>query len=231
MRKRRLFLYFPILAIFLLLGGHYNWVHAAIIATFSKKCSGDLEIDARKNVKSLFGLVQSRPFFACQQAPIMGRIVDYGTTDFASFMPSIIVLGKFGTNINVASHEYTHAELAERTSVLLRTFRIPTWFDEGLAMQLDNRSQYSKTALNTYLKEGLGQSINLQKISRPSTFYRPGNLGRLNYAFAKCVVNQWLKHHGRSEMLRLIEEIGWTEPFPIETFEKYEDNCLSNTTP
>ena len=48
-------------------------------------------------------------------------------------------------NVDVLAHELTHAELKERLSdKALR--KIPTWFDEGIALQNDYREQYGPAA-------------------------------------------------------------------------------------
>lgn len=47
--------------------------------------------------------------------------------------------------VDVLAHELTHAELYERLSG--KAFlRIPTWFDEGIALQNDYREQYAPEA-------------------------------------------------------------------------------------
>ena len=45
-------------------------------------------------------------------------------------------------NIDILAHELTHAELHTRLSVSAQK-KIPTWFDEGIALQNDYREQYS----------------------------------------------------------------------------------------
>jgi hypothetical protein len=57
------------------------------------------------------------------------------TTLFGSY----IVLGAEGLNVDVISHELCHAELFARVGWYNRQTKIPTWFDEGLALILDYR--------------------------------------------------------------------------------------------
>lgn len=50
---------------------------------------------------------------------------------FAPFLPAIILFGPNGQNLDVMAHELVHAELAHRSSALLRIYKIPSWFDEA----------------------------------------------------------------------------------------------------
>lgn len=131
MKSRQILKSFAIAA-FTFFGLNYSWSHAAIVGVLNNNsCGAELINDARASVKSLIGKPKSDPFFICLDGPFAGLNVQYGTTRFAPLFPSLIVLGPLGQNSDVASHEFVHAELAERTSVLLRTYKIPTWFDEG----------------------------------------------------------------------------------------------------
>ena len=44
--------------------------------------------------------------------------------------------------IDVTAHELVHAEVVNRVGYLTRLLEIPTWFDEGVAMQVDYRPKY-----------------------------------------------------------------------------------------
>ncbi len=52
-------------------------------------------------------------------------------------------------DINILSHEISHTVLYRKIGWYRLHFKIPTWFDEGLAMQVDDRDYYSiDTLLN-----------------------------------------------------------------------------------
>jgi hypothetical protein len=59
-----------------------------------------------------------------------------------------IVLGPGGRNTDVIAHELAHAELAARIGAW-KLKGIPRWFDEGLALQLDNRYSEEEWRLRT----------------------------------------------------------------------------------
>ena len=214
-------------AAMLFLGVNYSWTHAALAyAVNETQCDGVLEEKARSAVIALFGSTTANPIIVCLNQPTLGLRVDHGSIRFAPLLPSIIVLGPEGQNIDVASHEFSHAELRQRTSVLLRTYRIPTWFDEGLAMQLDHRQDYTDVALRRYLLQSEIEPIRLPSLSRPSGFYVQGDVGKAHYAFANCVVRDWLtgNHKGLNS---LIDQVGWFQKFPTDQFDQSESICLT----
>jgi hypothetical protein len=50
--------------------------------------------------------------------------------------------------IDVSAHELVHAEIVSRVGYLKRQFEIPTWFDEGVAMQVDYRPKYHSPVID-----------------------------------------------------------------------------------
>lgn len=229
--KRRFGLGF-LLAGILFFGISYSWTHAALAHVANpSKCPVKLTSEAKKRTFGLFGTVTSSPVFTCIKNPVLGMNVTYGTSRFSPGFPAIIVLGPEGLNIDVASHEYAHTELAERSSVLKRTYRIPTWFDEGLAMQVDYREEFSIEALATYGRDQDLDDLFLEKISSPNLFFRTDERGRAHYAFARCVVGLWLKDGDSIRLNELVSNVAWTTNFPVHQFTKHEDQCRSFIAP
>lgn len=64
-----------------------------------------------------------------------------------SKLGAVIVLSADAMELNIIAHEYAHAEFYNRIGFYNWTFKIPTWFDEGLAMQNDDRDYYSEDTL------------------------------------------------------------------------------------
>jgi hypothetical protein len=62
----------------------------------------------------------------------------------SSFVPGrvCVVMGPNGRTVDVVAHELLHAEVFTRLGHWRRQLEIPTWFDEGLAMQVDFRERY-----------------------------------------------------------------------------------------
>jgi hypothetical protein len=106
---------------------------------------------------------------------------------------------------------------------------MPTWFDEGLAMQLDQSSDYDGRALEAYRQAGLLSAKTLDQLASPGRFFAPGNQGKAHYAFAKCVVEHWFAVSGRADAMKLLEAIDWSRSFPSQEFEIHARACLGRS--
>ncbi|MCG7534481.1 hypothetical protein [Pseudoalteromonas sp. OOF1S-7] len=53
-----------------------------------------------------------------------------------------IFIGPKGQNVDVMAHELMHAEMAVRVGYLADRHRLPIWFKEGFALQVDKRSPF-----------------------------------------------------------------------------------------
>ena len=126
--------------------------------------------------------------------------------DFARYGPSgapAATYMKLGASVvikdesidqNIISHELSHAILYKNIGWYKRTFIIPTWFDEGLAMQVDDRTYYSVDTLLVKRPAQKLQDITIFK--KASDFFSGDNETIiLHYATAKYVVHEWLKTH------------------------------------
>jgi len=184
------------LAILLLIafGLNFRWVHAASVAATSERCPAELVSHAQHSVADLFGSTKSSPIIRCVSGPSLGLTVDYGSTNFAPALPPVIIVGPQGQNPDVVAHEWAHAEIFERLSFMAREFWLPTWVDEGLAMQVDHRDPYNVESLRVlHGRDDLTRpSIASMKASG---FFIAGDQGRYHYAYAKCLVNEGISRH------------------------------------
>lgn len=129
----------------------------------------------------------------------------HGKAGMTHFTPvgTYIVIDKEGLNIDVISHELAHAELFARIGWENRTFLIPTWFDEGIAMLLDNRfvemeEEWQFITLN-------GQNApNLKEISTPEAFFGNPQHTFTNYLTAKNEVQKWYARNGKEGLQKFI---------------------------
>ena len=102
--------------------------------------------NARNRIASQYGEPTADPVIV-----VLGNVDEqrsyglYGPPGALLFAPweSYLLLNYETADINVVAHELVHAEVVHRVGYLKRQFSIPTWFDEGAAMQVDHRSQYS----------------------------------------------------------------------------------------
>jgi len=147
---------------------------------------------ARTRIESTFGAIRSRPqiYFFDQQgkySPL--KLNSYGSTSFLGYK-TCIAIGPDGQNINVIAHELMHAEIEERAGFWGRLTRIPVWFDEGLAMQVDYRDRYNlKPNENTEY---------VTKLNSSRQFFESDSIALTrNYAAAKSEVRSWLSRNTR----------------------------------
>ena len=194
---------------------NYRWVRAASAAALSESCDEALLRNARSAVEKLYGSVQSHPIIACLDGPILGYEISHGLTNFSPGLPSVILLGPAGAEENVAAHEWAHAEFAQRVGVLQRRVLVPTWFDEGLAMQVDFREAYDMRAFLAFRSRKDLRIPALEEIAA-AKFYRADGQGKLHYALSRCVVEKWRTKH--SDWRDRVEQIGFFSRFPVEEF-------------
>lgn len=115
-------------------------------------------------------------------------------------------------NVDVLAHELTHAELKERLSnKALR--KIPTWFDEGIALQNDYREQYGPAAWAEQTNSGINIAAH-EDMDTAAEFYSGTKEDRrFRYLNAKHDVAEWLKTHGLQGFMDLIDRLNSGEDF------------------
>ena len=213
-RRRLLIISIVLLSLFGAI--NYRWFRAAAVAAFSDRCDASLMESARHAVSELYGSVASRPIVACLDGPRFGLEVSHGLTNFAPGLPSVVLLGPAGAEANVAAHEWAHAEFAQRVGVIARLLFFPTWFDEGLAMQVDFRKDYDSEALVRYRAREDLRIPALDEISA-SEFFRADGQGKLHYALSRCVVGAWIER--TPDWRSRIKDVGPFSSFPLGEFE------------
>jgi len=131
-----------------------------------------------------------------------------GSTHFVATR-ACVVIGPQGRTVGIIAHELMHADLHARAGAWHRHMTVPTWFDEGLGMQLDHRPRYS-------LAPGAaGSTDGVRALESPSLFFA-GNDAELtcHYAYAKAEVGRWLvRIGGPAELAERLQRIRQGEPF------------------
>jgi len=103
------------------------------------------------------------------------------------FLPwgSYLLLSHQTANIDVVAHELVHAEIFSRVGYMKRQLKIPTWFDEGAAMQTDYRPKYDSS-----------KAISLPEFERVVSLDTPSKLTSAKLQFAPYI---GVMHKVRSE--------------------------------
>jgi hypothetical protein len=116
-----------------------------------------------------------------------------------------IVISSQGADLDILAHEICHAELYERIGFYNRTFKIPTWCDEGLAMQNDYRNYYSEDSLK--IKSDNYKNIpNVKKLITGKQFNEGASNEKimLNYMAAKHEIKNWYTKEKLDKFIKAI---------------------------
>lgn len=120
--------------------------------------------------------------------------------------------------LDILAHEITHAELHARLSAEAQK-TIPTWFDEGLAMQNDYRERYSEAQWIQQTNNG-ENAVALEDMDTPSDFYAgEAEDRRFRYLNAKHELDVWMTAHGQHGLLELLDRLNGGADFTTA----YED--------
>lgn len=124
---------------------------------------------------------------------------------------SCIVISSEGIDLDIIAHEISHAEFFERIGFYNWSFKIPRWFDEGLAMQNDNRAYYSEDTLK--LKSNNYKNLpDIKKLKSGKQFSEEGSHEQimLNIMTAKHEVKNW---YTKEKLDKLIKDINSGKTF------------------
>lgn len=108
-----------------------------------------------------------------------------------SLLGLYVIIGPDGLNHDVVSHEMAHSELSARVG-WYKTNKIPIWFNEGVATQVDYRYDYSLERWNLITNDG-ANVLEVKQFDTPEEFYNQDfELMVNNYTLAKQEVTKWL---------------------------------------
>lgn len=144
--------------------------------------------NARGRIGEVFGEPLSTPivvFFNSSTSFWPFQLNEYGSTQFFGARTCVLI-GPKGRSVDVVAHELMHAEIADRIGVRAKFTDLPTWFDEGLAMQVDFRPQYDLAT-----GEGVETKSVRALLSAREFFVPDTKLLTDNYASAKAEVALW----------------------------------------
>jgi hypothetical protein len=160
--------------------------------------------DARARIENTFGPVESKPILVFFDQPDgLGpfRLNAYGSTQFIGSRACVLV-GPKGQNIDVVAHELMHAEIHHRVGYVKRFLQLPTWFDEGVAMQVDYRPQYSLSP------QDVQNTAYVRDLTTGLTFFNGDDQALTRkYASAKHEVASWLSKVGSTSLYSHLQRI------------------------
>jgi hypothetical protein len=164
---------------------------------------------ARARLVSFYGPLRATPLLIVADAAHLSRLSE-NSTAVTYYQPrrAMVLLGPQGQNVDVLAHELAHAELLERVGYFAIEWCIPTWFDEGLAVQFDHRPFYSEDALALRLQQGW-RLPPVHQLARRAQFFTGGrDRVRFHYASARVAVADWLHAPRATSVVHAIESLG-----------------------
>jgi len=211
---RRLILVLMLAVIALLAGGLAKPGMAAcgLIDLIPRASATDVETglvaDARRRIHQSFGppIAEPRIVFWDRRG-LLGMLLlnEYGSMEVIGARACVFV-GPKGRTADIVAHELMHAELFARVGAWAYLARIPTWFNEGLAMQVDHRERY-------LLPKGTDSEFVRNATSAGDFFVGGDEELTRNYAAAKAQVARWVATVGASSVYGQLGRIQAGEPF------------------
>jgi hypothetical protein len=117
-----------------------------------------------------------------------------------------IVISEEGLDEDIIAHEMTHAELYQRIGFFNWSFKIPRWFDEGLAMQNDYRNYYSEDTLKA-LSDNYKNLPDLKTLETGAQF-NSGSREKImfNYMTAAHELRKWYTKEKLEKFIKAIND-------------------------
>lgn len=178
--------------------------------------------NANKRVENFFGGLESTPtYIISDDSAKLEKLGWSGNPAFATTkvllgVHTFIIITPDGIDLDIISHELSHAELHSRLysgKMFLFRPKIPTWFDEGLAIQNDYRTAYNVFEWRAITKNGTAIPP-MDKIASPSDFFQPDeNVRQQNYILSKFEVSSWLKANGKERLHEVIDGVRMGDSF------------------
>ena len=181
-----------------------------------------LHTEAKLRIANTFGATSASPVIVIGSTEAL-RDLFPGAGSYAStiYIPyrSCVVVGPKGHDVNILAHEALHAEIHHRVGHWHRLTQIPTWFDEGLAMQVDFRERYLWS-----LRFGAVDSATVKQWTSRSQFFSGDDeeLTR-HYAMAKEAVRLWVQKLAREDVYGFLERIRQGDRF-AETYGRFSSS-------
>jgi hypothetical protein len=168
--------------------------------------NGDTEKSKVDTLKSLVELASLRVAYFWGQKMCNPKYIycdtDYDFKKFGSSFKvpalthvkcgSYIVISNQGVDLDIIAHEISHAEFYKRIGFYNWSFKIPRWFDEGLAMQNDYRSYFSEDTLK--VKSNNYRNLpDVKRLKSGKQFNEEGSADQvmLNFMTARHEVKNW----------------------------------------
>jgi len=183
-----------------------NNVYASEVLSLKDKAAiSNMLASARERIAHHYGTPAAEPLIVVLSSQEEKQ--SFGLYDLPGkflFVPwgSYLLLSHQEANVDVVAHELAHAEVVHRVGYLKRQLEIPTWFDEGVAMQVDYRPRYDSSRAISF-----SEFERVVSLATPGDFWTNDKLKNIeNYRGAKAAYLELLKHTDM-DLYSLLSEI------------------------
>ncbi len=166
--------------------------------------------NAEIRIKNTFGSYTASPIIIASHNEVSREIFSNKSYASAILLPfsqgkAYVTIGESGHNLDIISHELLHAEVFHRIGYFNQVFKIPVWFNEGVAMQVDFREKYNSSSAN---------NNDVKKLWFGWQFFKGGGETlTYNYSSAKNEIKLWLKNSKKEKLYKFLSKINSGESF------------------
>jgi hypothetical protein len=168
---------------------------------------------ATERINDFFGKEMPAPtFIYCNTEAAFHKFSVSPTAPAVTYLKfgTYIVLGQDGLDLDIISHELSHAALYDRIGFYRFNYVIPSWFKHGLAMQNDYRDYYSTDTLKVRTNN-FKDLPDIKSIQSDKDFYKETREQvMLHYMAAKYEVGNW---YNRGKLDTLIASLNASNAF------------------
>jgi len=176
----------------------------------------ELVAESEQRLSHYYGTVTSAPKLFFCSTEMCFKSFGGSTNRAKSFGDYGSLFSPRGISVPIMSHEWSHVELYSRIGSVWVMWRVPSWFDEGLAVAVSEEPTHAESVCEETRNTGvpsppLAELESLRQWLDAVEKYRnlelnPKNLAVV-YATAGCEVRPWLQRVGVSGLLSFIEQM------------------------
>ncbi|WP_455207443.1 hypothetical protein [Kaarinaea lacus] len=163
--------------------------------------------EGKKRISKAFGSYTATPVIVITGTDKNAKkygLGGFSAKAFAAPWNQYVVVNYQIDNIDLIAHELMHAQLREVVGYWIYQTRIPTWFDEGVAMQVDYRERYEID----FLSFPQNEIERVRKLTSPSTFWTGSKEEDINnYLAAKAAVHQVLAENSEVSLFSMLSKV------------------------
>jgi hypothetical protein len=168
---------------------------------------------AKERIKDRYGAFTANPVIIVTGTSKNAKRYGLGDSPgkaFAAPWDEYVVVNYQTDDVNVVAHELMHAQVRKILGYWVYQTRLPTWFDEGVAMQVDDRDRYQID----YASFSPLEIRRVKTLKRPSEFWSTDKKRNIrNYKAAKAAVHKLLRDRSPRAVYSMLHEIREGEKF------------------